>query len=348
MKKTLLAMGFALAINTGFAADLPNITILATGGTIAGTAGSSTQTTEYKSGQLAVQTLISAVPEMTSVADVTGEQIANIGSESMTDDVWLKLAKRCNELLARPDVDGIVITHGTDTLEETAYFLTLTVKSNKPVVLTGAMRPATAISADGPLNLLNAVKVAADAQSRSKGVLVALNDEINAGRDVTKTYTTNVDTFHSPVLGALGMIVDGKPLFYRVPSKPHTTSTEFDVSKLERLPRVDIVYSHANDDGIMTKAAVQAGAKGIVHAGTGNGSIHGNTEAALKQAVAQGVTVVRSSRTGSGYVTPNQGYRALGLLEADTLNPQKARILLQLALTQTNDPHKIQAILNTY
>lgn len=348
MKKTLLAMTLALTMGSSFAADLPNITILATGGTIAGTASSSTQTTEYKPGQLAIETLISAVPEMTAVADVTGEQVANIGSESMTDEVWLKLAKRCNELLAKPDVDGIVITHGTDTLEETAYFLTLTVKSKKPVVIVGAMRPATAISADGPLNLLNAVKVAASAESHNKGVLVAMNDEINAGRDVTKTYTTNVDTFHSPVFGSLGVIVDGKPLFYRLPVKPHTTSTEFDVSNLTKLPRVDIVYSHANDDGVMTDAAVKAGAKGIIHAGTGNGSIHGNTEQALKHAVDQGVVVVRSSRTGSGYVTPNTGYRALGLLEADTLNPQKARVLLQLILTKSKDPAKVQAMLDTY
>ena len=232
--------------------------------------------------------------------------------------------------------------------EETAYFLNLTVKSDKPVVLVGAMRPATAISADGPLNLLNAVKVAIDPASKGRGVLVAMNDEINGGRDVTKTYTTNVDTFKSPIFGVLGVIADGEPLYYRNPIKLHTTQTEFDVSKLDKLPRVDIVYSHANDDGVMAEAAVKAGAKGIVHAGTGNGSVHGNTEKALQNAVKSGVVVVRSSRVGSGFVTNYQPYRDLGLIEANSLNPQKARVLLQLALTVTNDPQKVQEILNKY
>lgn len=348
MKKTLIALSIALASFAATAAGLPEVKILATGGTIAGVAASNTQVTNYKPGQLTIQTLINAVPAITKIADVTGEQIANIGSESMTDEILLKLAKRCNELLADPNVSGIVITHGTDTLEETAYFLNLTVKSDKPVVIVGAMRPATAISADGPLNLLNAVRVAVSPESKGRGVLVSMNDEINGGRDVTKTYTTNVDTFKSPIFGVLGIMVEGKPLYYRMPTKIHTSGSEFDVSKLTALPRVDIVYTHANDDGVMTEAAVKAGAKGIVHAGSGNGSVHGNTEKALSDAVKSGVTVVRSSRVGSGFVTNYQPYRDMGLLEANSLNPQKARILLQLALTKTSDPKVIQDMFNKY
>lgn len=240
MKKTILAAALALIAGAASAADLPDVRILATGGTIAGVAASNTQVTNYKPGQLTIETLIKAVPAMTEVAQVSGEQIANIGSESMTDAILLKLARRCNELLADPNVTGIVITHGTDTLEETAYFLNLTVHSDKPVVLVGAMRPATAISADGPLNLLNAVKVAVDPASKGRGVLVSMNDEINGGRDVTKTYTTNVDTFKSPIFGALGIMAEGKPLYYRLPSKAHTTKSEFDVSKLEALRMRDL------------------------------------------------------------------------------------------------------------
>lgn len=198
MKKTLLAAALALSLaGSALAAQLPNVAILATGGTIAGTAGSSTQVTGYKAGDLAIQTLIDAVPAIKDFANVSGEQIVKISSNNMTDDVLLKLAKRCNELLADPKIAGVVITHGTDTLEETAYFLNLTVKSKKPVVLVGSMRPATAISADGPMNLLNAVKLAADPNAQDRGVLIALNDQINAAREGTKTNTTNVDTFQA-------------------------------------------------------------------------------------------------------------------------------------------------------
>ena len=191
-KLITFAVGLAIAVG---AQALPQVKILATGGTIAGTASSSTQMTGYKAGNLGVQVLINAVPQIKQYAEVSGEQVSNIGSQNMTDKIWLKLAKRCNELLADPNVSGIVITHGTDTLEETAYFLNLTVHSDKPIVIVGAMRPATAISADGPINLLNAVKLAADPQSKGRGVLIAMNDMINGARDTTKTDTTNVATF---------------------------------------------------------------------------------------------------------------------------------------------------------
>lgn len=352
MKKTLLAVALSLSMaGAAFAAELPRVAILATGGTIAGAAASNTQTTGYKAGEIAIQTLIDAVPAMKDYAQVTGEQIVKISSNNLTDDVLLRLAKRCNELLADPKIAGVVITHGTDTMEETAYFLNLTVKSKKPVVLVGAMRPATAISADGPMNLLNAVKLAVDPQAQDRGVMIALNDQINAARETTKTNTTNVDTFQAPTLGVLGYVAGGVNYFMRDTTFKHTHETVFDVSKLDKLPRVDIVYSHANDDRTLVDAAVKAGAKGIVHAGSGNGSIHKDVEPGLADAVKAGVTVVRASRTGSGIVTPvaaDNQYAKQGFLDAYSLNPQKARILLQLALTQTNDPKKIQEMFKTY
>ena len=348
-KKTLISVALTLSAGFAMAADLPQVAILATGGTIAGTASSATQTTGYQAGDLAIQTLIDAVPQIKDYATVTGEQIVKISSNNITDDVLLTLAKRCNELLADPKVSGIVITHGTDTLEETAFFLNLTVKSKKPVVVIGAMRPATAISADGPMNLLNAVKLAADPKAQDRGVLVALNDQISSGRDVTKTNTTNVHTFSSHDLGYLGYVAGGKNYFLRNPAMRHTYQSEFDVSKLEKLPRVDILYTHANDDRVLADASIAAGAKGIVHAGSGNGSVHKGAMPALVEAVQKGVTVVLSSRTGSGVVCPDAtGISDEGFVDSRTLNPQKARILLQLALTKTSDPKEINRMFEEY
>ena len=213
------------------------------------------------------------------------------------------------------------------------------------------MRPATAISADGPMNLLNAVKLAADPNAQDRGVLIALNDQINAAREGTKTNTTNVDTFQAPTLGLLGYVAGGQNYFLRDTTMKHTHETEFDVSKLDKLPRVDIVYSHANDDSVLVDAAVKAGAKGIISAGSGNGSIHKDTEVGLANAVKKGVVVVRSSRTGSGIVTPtgpDDKYTKAGFLNGYSLNPQKARLLLQLALTKTDDPKKIQEMFTKY
>lgn len=267
----------------------------------------------------------------------------------MDTKTLLKLAKRVNELLADPKVDAVVITHGTDTLEETAYFLNLVTKSDKPVILVGAMRPATAISADGPMNLLEAVRVASTPEAKGKGVMIVMNDEINGARDVTKTNTTNPATFKSPELGAMGYVSGNKVRFYKQSTKRHTTNSEFDVSKLETLPRVDIIYSHVDDDRIMADAAVAAGAKGIIHAGTGNGSIANPTMEGLKDAVAKGVVVVRSARVPNGATTVSLPmWTKAGFLESDTLNPQKARLLLQLALTKTQDPKEIQRMFDQY
>ncbi|WP_068620484.1 type II asparaginase [Paenibacillus tuaregi] len=327
---------------------LPNIKILATGGTIAGSSASNTDTTGYKAGALGVDTLINAVPEMKSMANVSGEQIANVGSPDITNEILLKLAKRVNELLARNDVDGIVITHGTDTLEETAYFLNLVVKSDKPVVVVGSMRPATAMSADGPFNLYNAVKVAADKQSDGKGVLVMLNDRIGAARYITKTNTTAVDTFKSSEQGYLGAVVGDKVYYYNQPTRKHTTSTPFDISKLDKLPQVDVLYEYENNSRYLYDAAVAAGAKGIVVAGSGDGSLSSASEAGAIDSGKKGVLIVRSTRVGSGTVAPSSEDAKRNFVSSDSLNPQKSRILLMLALTLTNDVNKIQTFFNEY
>lgn len=332
------------------AAKLPRVKILATGGTIAGTGSSSTKTVGYKAAVLPVDNLIQAVPELAKVATVTGEQVVQIASENMTNEVWLKLASRVNALLATDDVDGIVITHGTDTLEETAYFLNLVVRSDKPVVLVGSMRPATALSADGPLNLYNAVIVAGSPAARGKGVLVSLNETVNAAREVTKTNTSAVETFRSPDLGILGYVQDGKAVFYRQPTRRHTARSVFDVAALKELPRVEIVYAYANVNRVMLDAAVAAGARGIVHAGTGNGSLADPVKAGLSEAQKKGILIVRSSRVGSGTVARNGEANddQLHFVASDTLNPQKARVLLMLALTRTTDPIAVQSLFYEY
>lgn len=323
---------------------LPNIKILATGGTIAGSGATSSTTVGYTAAVTPVDALINNVPELNKVANVSGEQISQIASENMTNDVWLKLGKRVNQLLAQPDVDGIVITHGTDTLEETAYFLNLVVKSKKPVVLVGSMRPPTAMSADGMLNLYRATILAGSKEAVGKGVLVMLNDTIHSGRDVTKTITDRVDTFKAPEIGPLGFFTGDKPVFYRAALRKHTIATEFDIMNLSDLPRVDIVYHYANNTGIMIEAAAKAGAKGLVHAGTGNGSIGKLEYPAVLEAQKQGVVIVRSARVGNGIVARNgeADDDKYNFVAGDNLNPQKARVLLMLALTKTNDPKEIQ------
>lgn len=339
-----------LTLNTACAAGrLPLVAILATGGTIAGRGDSVEDVMAYKAGVVGIDELLGAVPEAGNYARLVGEQYCSIDSKDMTDAIWLGLARRVEALLASPDTDAVVITHGTDTMEETAYFLSLTVKSEKPVVLTGAMRPATARSADGPMNLLDAVRVAACGEAAGKGTLVVMDGWIHAARDVTKTHTVGIGAFATPDLGCLGHVSEEGTSFYRVPLRRHTTRSEFDVSGLAALPDVKIIYGHAGDDGTLVEAAVRAGAKGIVYAGTGNGSIHREAEKALAAAAARGVVVVRSSRVGSGAVLPAEpSYEAAGFVEGDTLNPQKARVLLQLALTRTKDAREVQRIFREY
>lgn len=326
----------------------PNVVILGTGGTIAGKAASNTEMTGYKAGELGIQTLIDAVPEIADVANVSGEQFCNIGSFDMTNDIWLKLAKRVNELLTKEDVDGVVITHGTDTLEETAYFLNLTVKSSKPVVLVGAMRPATAMSADGPVNLLNAVTLAGCKQAQGKGVLIALNDQINGARDATKTNTTHVETFKAWELGYLGYFQNGQPVFYKTSTRKHTVDAEFDLSDVQELPRVDILYLHVNYDDVFAQAAVKAGAKGLIVAGFGHGNIHMHVKDSLIAMAQAGVAVVRASRVGNGIVSRIGTDATNKFIVADSLNVQKARILLMLGLLKTSEPSELQRMFDEY
>lgn len=318
------------------------IAILGTGGTIAGFIDSTIATTGYAAGAIDIDVLIKAVPQIRDLADISWEQIANIDSSNMCDEIWLRLAKKIAKLFAE-GIDGVVITHGTDTMEETAYFLNLTIKSDKPVVLVGAMRPSTAISADGPKNLYNAVALVVNKEAKNKGVMVAINDKILSARGVVKTHSLNVDAFSSPDFGDLGYIVDGKVFFYNNVIKAHTKNAPFDVSKLTSLPKVDILYSYSNDgSGVAAKALFEHGAKGIVVAGSGAGSIHKNQKDVLKELLKKGLKVVVSSRVVAGCVAVSDSDEKLGFISAEDLNPQKARVLLMLALTKTSDPKKIQ------
>lgn len=337
-----------LATVLSAAPRLPHVRILATGGTIAGQGADAAATVGYKSGAIGVEALVKAVPALAQVAEVQGEQVFKVASPNITTDNWLVLAKRLNAVLADPEVDGAVVTHGTDTLEETAYFLNLVVKSAKPVVLVGAMRPATAMSADGPMNLYNAVRLAASPEARGKGVMVVLNDTIHGARDVTKTNTMLCDTFKAPELGVLGYVAQDHPRFYRMPARKHTVDTEFDVEKLDHLPTVEIVYSYVSASRGVVDAFVTAGAHGIVHAGTGDASVPDAVQPALLEARKKGLPVVRAARTGNGLANPLPEDLTDGFNSADTLNPQKARILLMLALTRTRDRAEIQRMFEQY
>ena len=338
-----------LFLISGNAYALPKIKIVATGGTIAG-AQADVKEAGYKAGTFRVEDLINAVPQLKTLAELSGEQIVNIGSQDMNNEVWLKLAKRVNELLKQPDVDGIVITHGTDTLEETGYFLNLVVKSSKPVVLVGSMRPATSISAEGPMNLYNAVAVAANPDAKGRGVMAVLNDEIHYTREIQKQNSTQLDTFKSPNRGRAGLVNTGTVYFFSKPVPKHTAETEFSIEGADSLPRVEIFYAYANVGREFIDAAVKAGVKGIVLAGVGDGNATAPAIEALQDAAKKGVAVVRSSRTGSGIVARNMELNddKLGLIASMELNPQKARVLLMLGLMKTSDTKKLQDLFMQY
>lgn len=347
--KRLISFIFVFVFTAAVYAQKPNVVILATGGTIAGSAETNVQA-GYQSGQVGVDILINAVPQLKDIANVTGEQISNIGSQNMSDEIWLKLATKINELLARSDVDGIVITHGTDTMEETAYFLTLVVHSNKPVVLTCSMRPSTALSADGPLNIYNAVAVAGNKDAVGRGVMVVANDRIHSAREVVKASTTAVETFVSPLVGSIGTVNYGKCNFVDLPHKKHTTETPFYVNESTDLPRVDIIAIYEDAPGDLIRAAVDFGAQGIVTSGLGNGNLPDACIEALKYARSKGVVVVRAARVFTGFVDRNVELNddELEFVASYELIPSKARVLLRLALLQTKDPLQIQEYYDTY
>lgn len=327
----------------------PNVIILATGGTIAGAAATGTQAA-YTSGAVTIDAMIAAVPGIKDMANIKGEQVSNVGSQDMSFEIMLKLAKRVNALMKQDDIDGFVITHGTDTMEETAFFLNLVVKGDKPVAMVGSMRPSTAVSADGPLNLYNAVGVAIDPQARGRGVLVVMNDWIHAAHSLTKTSTTAVQTFMSPLRGVVGVANYGKNDFYNKPEWKHTSASEFDVNDVSKLPRVDIIFACADMPADLIDASVANGAKGIVIAGVGNGNMNKASLDAAANAAKKGVIVVRSSRVATGAVGRNVEVNddELGFVASDELNPQKARLLLSLALLKSRSNAEIQKLFTTY
>lgn len=339
----IAALLFLCASSSTTAQTLPTVAVLSTGGTIA------SRQDPLQGGYvpaLSGEDLVSAVPAIRKVAQIRVEQISNISSSDMTPDIWVRLATRISDLLSQGAVTGVVVTHGTNTLEETAYFLDLTVNSEKPVVLVGAQRPASDPDSDGPRNLLDAVRVASSPEAAGKGVVVAMNGQINAARDVTKANTSQVETFRSLEFGALGVVDVERVRFYRSPLRRQT----FAVDPGRALGKVDIVESYAGADGRSVRSLLRdGGASGIVVAGLGLGGVPGAMFDAIQEARAQGLPVVISTRVPTGRVFPLSAtkgsalsLKSIGCVLADNLSPQKARILLMLALTQTRDPLALQ------
>lgn len=324
-----------------------HIHIIATGGTIAGSAGSSSDTA-YSAGTVGLDDLLATVPEIQQLARIDGEQLCSIGSQDMDESIWLKLSSRVNQLLADDKCDGILITHGTDTMEETAYFLNLTVHSDKPVILVGAMRSSSAISADGPANLYNGIAALADPESRGRGVMCCMNSKLIDAKDVVKRHTTDLATFEGD--GCLGYVYGTKAYYNRRVTFTHTYHSEFDVTGFTSLPKVGIVYGYAGCSPLPFDAFVDAGYDGIVIAGVGDGNIHKNLFPSAVKAAENGIIVVRSSRccTGPTCLNGEIDDDRYHFVASQNLNPQKARVLLMLALTRTRDWKEIQHLFMEY
>lgn len=322
------------------AQGLPRVLVIATGGTIAGQAGA---------GQLTGAQLIEAVPELADVAEIEVEEFSRVGSSAITPDHWLRLSQRINEVFRQDrELAGVLVTHGTDTMEETAYFLHLTVDDDRPVVLVGSMRVSTAVSADGPANLLSGVRVAVSPDAIGQGALVVLNDQIHSARDVRKTDNNRVDTFESREWGALG-IVDADGVFFRRGiSTKHSTDSELGVSAIDRLPNVPIVADFAGNDGSVLRAFGEAGVGGVIVQAFGGGRASPGMRAAVAEVAALGIPVILASRVPEGRVMGSPQNLARGVLAAGDLPPHKARILLMLALPSTTDPARIQRILDSH
>lgn len=329
----------------------PRLALIGTGGTIAGVAAETAPAASagYRSAVVSADDLARAVPGLDGIAELQSEQIFQIDSADFQDDKLLQLAHRVNALCAQADIDGVVVTHGTDTLEETAYFLHLTVRSPKPIVLTGAMRPGTALAADGPANLRQAVAVAAHPASAGRGVLVAMNEEVHSARDVAKVHSLRLDAFASPH-GPLGLVVEGVPRWYRAPARPHTTASEFDIAAIDVLPLVGVVTSHGNMRREIFDAWVALGARAIVHAGFGGGTVPEYLKPVFAELCARGVPIVRVSRVGAGPVIRNASFDddACGSVVADDQNPPRARLLAALALTRSADVREMQRVFDRY
>ena len=320
------------------------IVLLATGGTIAGS-GTPGITTDYQPGTIDVTSLIQSVPGLDSLADITGEQIANVNSDDITIKDWFTLVNRINTLGLQEDIDGFVITHGTDTLEETAFFLNLTVKIDKPVVITGSMRPATALSADGPFNLYQAVALASSDEAKGMGVLTVYSDAVFSARYVQKVSTFHTNAFSSDDFGCLGYIRDHRPFFYNFPLKLHTTQTVFNTTELQTLPKIPIVYFYVDATPEILDIMLEH-SDGLIIAGAGSGEISNAWIKELKALSSCGKPVVVTSRIDSGIVINNN--LPENCITGDTLNPQKARILLMLALTKTKNIERIRQMFTIY
>ena len=337
---TALMLGAVGSMDTWADNQLPRIRFIATGGTIATRGGT----------RMSAEEVLQLVPGLQRYARPEPEQFANIASTAMTLDQWVQLAKRINEVFdADPGLTGAVVTSGTDSLEELAYFLHLTVRTAKPVVLVGAMRNAGAPGYEGPANLLDAFRVAAAGDSRGKGVLVVLNDEINSAREVSKTDALRVQTFQSRQYGILGVVDPDRVVYYLEPVKRHTQKSELEVSTIASLPRVDIMMFYQGASGDLLRAAVDAGAKGIVIAVAGADLTGGSLGSGIAYAERQGVIVVAATRTGSGRIAALSGNRVReGMVGGEDLTPLKARILLMMALTKTQSPTEIQRMFTEY
>lgn len=323
---------------------MKKIMLIATGGTISAMSPSRLDLKDYESGHVTGEELLAHLPEIGRIADVNVMQLANFSSTHMTATHWIELRERVHQCLNEQAYDGVVITHGTNTLEETAYFLHLTVNSEKPVVLVGAQRPYSALGTDASINLVQAIRVAADPVSRGKGVLVVLNDEINSAREVSKTNTYRLEAFQSGQLGFLGYVdPDHTVQFYREPVRKHTVHSLFALLTLEWLPQVAIVYSYAGAEGDLIRYVAGSGKyAGIVVAGTGAGRCSPEEDVALAEAAQEGIVIVRSSRVGNGRVMGIRAFNQYPAVTADNLSPQKARILLMLSLLIYDDVHGIQ------
>ena len=326
--------------------SLPTVAVFATGGTIAG-AGSLGKATNYRPGQLDVNALLDMAAGARDVANVRAAQVCNVNSDDITAAHWIEIARAIDEVAADPEVDGFVVTHGTDTLDETAYFLNLVAKTDKPIVLTGAMRPATATSADGPMNLLQSIALAGSPQARGRGAMVVFSDGIFGGRDVRKISTFQTDAFSASDFGCMGYMIDGEPHFYNASSKAHTVATEFCASDFDELPSVAVAYFAVDADPHVLDYFVESGARGIVLAGAGAGCYSRAWNERIVSLSDTGVPFVRSSRIGAGMITRDDAY-AGNLVKGNDLAPQKAAVLLRLALTRTNDVAEIQAMFDRY
>ena len=341
--------GFAQPPAAAQTTNIPRVRLVATGGTISNRTG----------GRLSAEELVKSMPGIERYAKPEFEQFSNLASSELTLDQWLALAKRLNEIFkTEPDIAGLVVTSGTDTLEELAYFLDLTVRSDKPVVVVGSMRNPSTLGYEGAANLLEGFRVAASPDARGKGALVVLNDEINAAREVTKTDALRLNTFQTRGYGILGVVDADRVVFYRASLKRHTATSEFDIAAVTMLPRVDVIMVYQGADGDLIKAAADAGAKGIIIAGAGAGATSGTQQAGIDYATKKGAFVVTTTRAGSGRIA-GRGGRGRGgdgpppdeirrRIAGEDLAPVKARVLLMMALTRTTDPAEIQRMFTEY